>query len=416
MASAWGLYPLPIDRFQSVFRLRKPWSSPIPQFILDTNHPWLATNKAWLSRYPNVAEEICSRDSPLWASPASPEHALPADLFTNLLIDNNSAGICDSRLGWPNVRDRLQEMAACEASLAGVRSLHVDVSVADDKWSDYIETTLPPPGIPESFADVLSQMSNLERLDWGISREATQEFESAFVAKGLMLPSVKYLQPGAGSDYLVSRCPNVEVLEAGSYSHHWSWSSGKGQRLALIKASTGMESLKEWRLAAQWDGWTLGMLQSIFRATPNITTLHMEGPLRVPDEVLTGLRAGKYPYPEYQQETIKAYLNVLALFPNLENLHLPASSNLELGFDGGPWCGNAYDGPSGRAYGRRVVQEDAETTELAANITMSILPHLKSLSIGWDSANLTLNSHGLPDMTWPWTGRMEQYTYEIWEE
>lgn len=63
-----------------------------------------------------------------------------------------------------------------------------------------------------------------------------------------------------------------------------------------------------------------------------------------------------------------------------------------------------------------VVQEGAETAELAANITMSILPHLKNLSIGWDSVNLTVNSLGLPDMTWPWTGRMEEYTYEIWEE
>lgn len=113
---------------------------------------------------------------------------------------------------------------------------------------------------------------------------------------------------------------------------------------------------------------------------------------------------------------IQRYLNVLALFPNLENLRLPDSSNLELGFDGGPGCGNAYDGPGGRAYGRMVVQKGAETTELAANIAMSILPHLKSLSIGPDIANFTVNSHGVPDMTWPWTGRMEQYTYEIWEE
>lgn len=63
-----------------------------------------------------------------------------------------------------------------------------------------------------------------------------------------------------------------------------------------------------------------------------------------------------------------------------------------------------------------VEQEGAEATELAANITMSILPHLKSLNIGPDSANLTVNGQGIPDMTWPWTGRMEQYTYDIWEE
>lgn len=263
VASAWSLYSLTIGRYQSIFRLRKPWPSPIPQFILDTNHPWLATNKAWLYRYPKVAEAICSRDSPLWTSPDSPDHALPADLFTNLLIDNNAAPLVvyGDRLGWSNAHDRLHEMAACEASLAGVRSLHVDVFVHDGEWSGYMETTLPPPGLPELFADVLSKMSNLERLDWGISKEATREFESAFVAKNLKLPSVKYLKPGAGSDYLVSRCPNVEVIEAGCYCHHWSWHSGSANRLELIKAATGLENLKEWRLATQWDGWTLGMLE-----------------------------------------------------------------------------------------------------------------------------------------------------------
>lgn len=263
-ASAWSPFPLTIHRLQSVFRLKSPWASPIPQFILDTNHPWLATNKAWLSRYPNVTEAICSRDSALWTSPATPDQTLPADLFANLLIDNNGCGICGGRLGWSNVRDRLKEMAACEASLEGVRSLHVDVFVHDNEWSHYAEATLPPPGIPESFADVLAQMKNLERLDWGISSEATREFESAFVTKSLMLPSVKYLRPGAGSDYLVSRCPNVEVLEAGSYCYHWSWVSGHDQRPELIKAATGLENLKEWRLASRWDGWTLGMLEGKF--------------------------------------------------------------------------------------------------------------------------------------------------------
>ncbi|KAJ0108284.1 hypothetical protein J7T55_005261 [Diaporthe amygdali] len=368
---------------QSLLPLGKPWPSPIPRFILDTNHPWLATNKAWLSRYPNVAKSLCSRDSPLWTSPVAPDHALPEDLFTHLLIDNNRFQYhsCQERLGWSNARDRLREMAACEAALADVQHLHVDVYIHDSEYSTYVEPTSPPPALPELFADVLARMSNLERLDWGISSEATRAFEPAFVVKDLTLPSVKYLQPGAGSDYLVSRCPNLEVLEAGDYSHHWSWRTGSGHRLDLVKASTGLKNLKEWRLAAGWDGWTLHLLEDILDATPNITSLRMDGNLY-----------------------------------DLENLQLPPSSDLDLGFDGGHWCGNAYDGPEGRVYGRAVTQQDAETTELAANITLSALPHLKSLRIGSACANLTLNGRGQPDMTWPWTGRMEQYTYEIWEE
>lgn len=261
MASALSTYPL-TSRLRNLLSWGR-LSSPIPQFILDTDHPWLATNKAWLSRYPNVEKEICSTDSPLWTSPASPDRALPADLFTNLVITNFNYKYygSDNRPGWVNARDRLKEMAACEASLVGVRSLHIDINVGDGEDASYVETTLPTPGLPELFADVLAQMSNLERLDWGISSEATLEFETAFLAKGLMMPSVKHLRPGARSDYLVSRCPNVEVLESGDSWHYRSWRTGRPYRLDLIRASTGLKNLKELRFSTDLYGWTLEMLE-----------------------------------------------------------------------------------------------------------------------------------------------------------
>lgn len=259
IASAWNPSSLTKNLLQSVVPSGKSSTCQIPQFILDTDHPWLATNKAWLSHYPNVTRAICSRDSTLWTSPISPDHALPTDLFQHLLIDNNR--VSKGRLGWSNVRNKLQEMGACDAALTGVQHLHVDVYVHDNKDLGRLEPTLPPIGVPELFADVLARMSNLERLDWGISSEAAPAFEPAFVVKGLMMPSVKYLQPGAGSDYLVSRCPNVEVLEAGDYFHHWSWGRHGDHRSNLIKASTGLNNLREWRLGAGWEGWTIGMLE-----------------------------------------------------------------------------------------------------------------------------------------------------------
>lgn len=144
-----------------------------------------------------------------------------------------------------------------------VQHLHVDIYVHDKLFFSDMdgEPTLPPPDLPGLFTDVLAQMSNLERLDWGMSIEATRKFEPAFVEKEIMLPSVKYLQPGAGSDYLVSRCPNVEVLEAGDYFHHWSWNQGHNHRSELIKATTGLANLKDLRLSRGWEGWTLGALE-----------------------------------------------------------------------------------------------------------------------------------------------------------
>ncbi|KAH8746067.1 hypothetical protein F5883DRAFT_585822 [Diaporthe sp. PMI_573] len=113
---------------------------------------------------------------------------------------------------------------------------------------------------------------------------------------------------------------------------------------------------------------------------------------------LTATSKGRFAYYNVTSPDgyiLKIYLQLLAQFPNLENLQLPSFDELDLGFDGAQW--------QGRGYGRSVTQEGAETTELAANMTMGILPHLKSLSIGPRHANLTINDVGQPDVTWPWT-------------
>lgn len=113
---------------------------------------------------------------------------------------------------------------------------------------------------------------------------------------------------------------------------------------------------------------------------------------------------------------IQGYLDILSRFPRLEKLWLPPSSGLGLGFDGGAWCGNAYFGTEGREYGRSVSRESAETTEAAAKIVLSRLSNLKSLCIGGTCADITRDEHGRFGATWPWTGRMTEWTYEIWPE
>ena len=113
---------------------------------------------------------------------------------------------------------------------------------------------------------------------------------------------------------------------------------------------------------------------------------------------------------------LQNYVEILARFPRLEHLHLPHSSELGLGFDGGHWCGNAYEGEGGRAYGRSVAREGAETTERAAQIVLDQLPDLKTLFIGSDRANITRNEHNGVNATFPWSGRIEGWTYEVWPE
>jgi hypothetical protein len=105
-------------------------------------------------------------------------------------------------------------------------------------------------------------------------------------------------------------------------------------------------------------------------------------------------------------------MDVLTGLENLTHLDLPESSSLGLGFDGGPWCGNAYFGKQGRIYLREVTKEGAEATEKGGDIVVANLPHLTSFTIGGMEANITHNEEGMINATWPWTGRMDEWLME----
>ena len=107
---------------------------------------------------------------------------------------------------------------------------------------------------------------------------------------------------------------------------------------------------------------------------------------------------------------------ILSELKNLTHLDLPDSSSLSLGFDGGPECGNAYDGEDGREYGRQVTRQRAETTEMAGNIVMMNIPHLLNLTIGEMAPNITRAENGTVSLIWPWTGGMDDWVMEIWPE
>ena len=393
-----------VPRFlQSLFESQTwSWPSSIPQFVLDTEHPWLEKNKTWLNRYPYVASALCSKDSDLWAKPDDPERTLPSDLFSTINIDNNRYGV--DRFGWKNAAERLEELKRCPAALQDVKTLHIYVYVHDSKYDQLTESTLPPASLPALFAEVISSMTNLETLHWGISPESTHVFEAAFAEADVQLPTVKHLLPAINSEWLVSRCPDLESIQAGGFFHHGSWSVGDQKQCdglaALIGAAKGSPIKKLSLFARNWEK-TLG---TILENTPAITTLEMDGDIR---------RGSSW---DPDPEVLKQHLRLLARLPELKSLSLPNAGGLGLDFDGGPGCGNVYFGAKGREYGRKITQDGAETTEKAGQMTMEILPHLEQLKIGGSRANITRKDDGTVELRWRWTDRMEEYTYEVWPE
>jgi hypothetical protein len=255
MSSAWQILQFPFNLFGSP-------PSKIPQFILDADHPWINENRPWLEQYPGVQHALDHHNSTLWTNPA-PSRAVPADLFRRLVIDNSKAGV--SRHGWANAVARLREMKDCLAALHDVEHLYVDIYVHDGPYSTLQEASEPPAELPPLFADVLASMPRLAKLEWGIKADQTRVFEKAFGQRNLTLPSVQHLIPGAFSDYMVRMCPNLEVLEGGSYFNHWSWNEYlpdmPDPRLLLVRSAATAKNITEFVMSAGSGEWYTELLE-----------------------------------------------------------------------------------------------------------------------------------------------------------
>lgn len=332
---------------------------------------------------------FCTKDSLLWTTPTTPERALPLDLLNSLTIDNSKYGV--NRFGWQNAYDRLSELSTCPAALDAVTNLNIDIWVHDTKWDTVKESTLPQPALYPLFADVLSRMPHLDMLDWTVRPEARPGFEAAFTAAKISLPNVTQLVLAGEDEWLVRQFPQLSHLTLKRISNTSMIHSTSSLNLSSFSARSST-----WRVS--WET----ILEALLETQPGIAAIHMDG------ELYHGANW------KDNQTAFTQHLDLLARFENLTTLTLPYAFDLGLGFDGGPGCGNAYDGAGGHAYGRQVVRERVEVTERAAREVLKKIPGLKQLGIGSGLRNVTVNEDGEAEVTWPWTRRLKEYTYDMW--
>jgi hypothetical protein len=252
--------------------------STVPQFILDARHPWILANQRKLERLPNAEAFLCSGPNSESKESTGKETAtygveleIPPDLFVALEIDNNRVGI--SRPGWPNALERLGEMRRCPRALNQVKTLEVDIFVHEGKYVDQVlkilEPSQPPKQLLTLFGEVLESMTNLETLKWGIRKEDTHFFEEAFKARNLTLPSIKHLEPGPSSHYLVGMCPNLETLQNGGgfMWYHGYMPDNRDWGLMLIQAAASTPKLKRFAMVGGHAGWTPALVSGMYFST-----------------------------------------------------------------------------------------------------------------------------------------------------
>jgi hypothetical protein len=247
--------------------------STVPQFILDARHPWILANQRKLERLSNAEAFLCSgldfetNDSTEIGTEAFEKGLeLPPDIFDYLEIDNNRVGI--SRPGWQNALERLGEMKRCQRALKQAKRLEVNIFVHSVylECTKILEPSQPPEWLLTLFGDVLESLTNLETFNWGLGHRDTHHFEEAFTSRNLTLPSIKNLQLGPSSYYLVGMCPNLERLENGNgySSYHGHRSDQLDWRLMLIQAASSTPKLKRFAMAVFSDGWTPALVSGAF--------------------------------------------------------------------------------------------------------------------------------------------------------
>ncbi|TRX93020.1 hypothetical protein FHL15_006158 [Xylaria flabelliformis] len=373
--------------------------SRVPQFILDAQHPWILENQGKLERLPDAESFLCSQPQRSGKDLSENGLDVPPDLFEYLEIDNRRLGV--DRPGWPNAVLRLRELHRCSAALSQVKTFKTAIRVHRGEYSHLdkriLEPHQPPREALDLFVDVLGNMTNLEILKWDIPVSDACYIERHFVERGLVLPSVRRLEPGSVSPFLVRTCPNITALEEKSYTDAPE---------ALLQAATFAPKLTRFAMSVR-HGWDLSLVQGITgfwvryfsnRWNQKLTRLE-DFVLNLPGIESLGLWGGLSRKYDSRSSLEESSLTVHA-------------SDLDVGWSGGPKCGRPFMGPRGREKKRIVLRKSAEATDRAAALVVEFLPHLTGFSIGDTQANLTRDENGTVRASFPWTGRIDQWVME----
>ncbi|KAF5011190.1 hypothetical protein FDECE_2676 [Fusarium decemcellulare] len=378
-----------------------------PQFILDTNHPWVYEHLELLeglSSYDGLYNLGLNSDPVLGK--------VPEDLFKSLSIDGskNESGL-DGVFGWLNADSRLREILDCKTALDTCESFRISIernpcrgsALGDLLW----EPTSPPRHLPGLLADVLSSMTNLEKLEFistSYQASTVQLFETEFRKRGLVLSTIKSLVLGPNTHFLIGMCPNLKSLDScKGYPWYPRMLSEGSERHDFINATKTAPQLEEFGMHMRWNATDL---EQLLENMPQIKTLRLNG-------MISRIDSHIYCYCEglpLTKKKIKNIASTLGRFPNLTTLYLPQSFGTSP-FQSGP-AGSKF-GPrsaSGTQTRRRVTRLAMWMIDEVSKMIIAEAPNLKKLVIGNLSSILIYKGK----VFWPWTEHMKEFLLTAW--
>ncbi|KAH7149004.1 hypothetical protein B0J13DRAFT_674240 [Dactylonectria estremocensis] len=394
--SGWKAWLISTSVWMSTFELASALNNPsndenqIPQFILDTGHPWIRENLRALQGI-DAKQALCNLDSSLRA----PLEPIPIDLFKNVTISDKERGFFNTPPDWSHSVEILEDILNCPLGLQSCEYLQVDFYQRRRRPGRTADPDTPPKELAHLVAKPLKSMPNLERLEWirpSEGQEVKRVFEETFVEDNVQLPTIRSLSLGPNMHFLVRFCPTLESLTT-SGGRVWHFVPVEMEH-NFVRAAVGALNLKDFGMRASWSKRLLGL---VLENVPQVETLHIDGDIENMEHMVRN-----------SGDKLRALARILARFRNISRIWLPDSASLDLGFDGGPMCGNSYLGRRGRKFSREVTRKDMWATQTAASIILLGSPNLDSITVGsWTTTGI-INGKA----QWPWTGRVKAYLIE----
>ena len=286
------------------------------------------------------------------------DHLFTTEVFQSIKVGRD--------WNWVQALRALDSIALCEALGQYTREFMFDLYIGPTWVESFREVydhkgPTPPSRLPIRLLEVLSSLTNLEKLTLIIPEHHTEIFRTTFQNANASFPSVKTLVLGPHTDWVIHMSPNVETVS----THDWRWlhSNVDGQyrhqhSTDLINSAGQATRLRHFEMQ-EW--WTLAQLENVYHAMPGIRSLAMTGGVYV--------------------DSLENLLPTLSRFQKLTSLVLAEASSLQVGFDP-PMCGNVYDGPYGEALLQEVIEEGKEAERKVARMVYGMLPRLEELWVG----------------------------------
>ncbi|ORX92063.1 hypothetical protein BCR34DRAFT_608892 [Clohesyomyces aquaticus] len=166
--------------------------------------------------------------------------------------------------------------------------------------------------------------------------------------------------PSAAS--LVDRFPNLEVV---SLIRSFYYPECTGDQAHAMFKSLGTRTNQLKQLEASFLYWSVPEILDLAEAVPQIERLNM------------GCRGRDY---STDMAAIMAILG--SKFKYLKRLDITRASDLRLGFDGWPFCGNAFHGPNGHELMKSLQRAEEKAEREAARLAFGGIGSLEVLWIG----------------------------------